>query len=41
MKPMPSTQLDGYESWAYLRDVLVPLLTHLNRQIDELLPHHW
>ncbi len=27
--------------WAYLRDVLERLPTHLNSRIDDLLPHRW
>jgi hypothetical protein len=33
--------LDGYDPWAYLRDVLERLPSHPNSRIDELLAHRW
>ena len=36
-----SAKLSGHDPWAYLRDVLTRLPTHLNSRIDELLPHLW
>jgi hypothetical protein len=31
----------GVEPWAYLRDVLDRISTHLARRIEELLPDRW
>ena len=36
-----TAKLNGLEPWAYLRDVLDRLPTHLNSRIDDLLPHLW
>ena len=36
-----SAKLNGHDPWAYLKDVLTRLPTHLNSRIDELLPHRW
>jgi transposase len=36
-----SAKLNGHEPWAYMRDVLRRLPTHLNSRFDELLPHRW
>jgi transposase len=31
----------GHDAWAYLKDVLERLPTHMNSRIEELLPHRW
>jgi transposase len=36
-----SAKLNGHDPWAYLKDVLTRLPTHMNSRIDELLPHRW
>jgi transposase len=36
-----SAKMHGHEPWAYLKDVLTRLPTHMNSRIDELLPHRW
>ena len=41
MSLVQSAKLNGHDPWAYLRDVLERLPTHLNSCIDELLPHRW
>ena len=41
MSLVQSAKLNGHEPWAYLKDVLTRLPTHLNSRIDELLPHLW
>ena len=41
MSLVQSAKLNGLDPWAYLRDVLARLPTHLNSRIDELLPHRW
>lgn len=41
MSLLQSAKLNGHEPWAYLKDVLTRLPTHLNSRIDELLPHRW
>jgi len=41
MSLVQSAKLHGHEPWAYLRDVLERMPTHLNSRIDELLPHCW
>jgi transposase len=41
MSLVQSAKLNGLEPWAYLRDVLDRLPTHLNSRIDDLLPHRW
>ena len=41
MSLVQSAKLNGHDPWAYLRDVLTRLPTHLNSRIDELLPHRW
>lgn len=38
MSLVQSAKLHGHEPWAYLKDVLTRLPTHLNSRIDELLP---
>ena len=38
MSLVQSAKLNGLEPWAYLRDVLDRLPTHLNSRIDDLLP---
>jgi len=39
MSLVQSAKLDGYEPWAYLRDVQERLPNHPNSRIEELLPH--
>ncbi|MBN8748045.1 MAG: IS66 family transposase [Variovorax sp.] len=41
MSLVHSARLHGHEPYAYLRDVLERLPTHLNSRIEELLPHRW
>jgi transposase len=41
MSLVHSARLNGHDPYAYLRDVLERLPTHLNSRIDELLPHRW
>ena len=41
MSLVQSAKLSGHDPWAYLKDVLTRLPTHLNSRIDELLPHLW
>ena len=41
MSLVQSAKLHGHDPWAYLKDVLTRLPTHLNSRIDELLPHNW
>ncbi len=41
MSLVQSAKLNGYDPWAYLKDVLERLPTHLNSRIEELLPHCW
>ena len=41
MSLVQSARMCGHEPWAYLRDVLQRLPTHLNTRIEELLPHRW
>ncbi|MGJ7489919.1 IS66 family transposase [Variovorax sp. ZT4R33] len=41
MSLVQSVKLNGHDPWAYLKDVLNRLPTHLNSRIDELLPHIW
>ena len=41
MSLVVSSKLNGHDPWAYLKDVLTRLPTHLNSRIDELLPHRW
>jgi len=41
MSLVPPAKLKGHDPWAYLRDLLTWLPTHLNNKIDELLPHRW
>lgn len=41
MSLVQSAKLNGHDPWAYLKDVLQRLPTHLNSRIDELLPHRW
>ena len=38
---LQSAKLNGRDPWAYLKDVLERLPTHLNSRIEELLPHRW
>jgi transposase len=41
MSLVQSAKLQGHDPWAYLRDVLERLPSHLNSRIEELLPHRW
>jgi transposase len=41
MSLLQSAKLHGHDPWAYLKDVLERLPTHINSRIEELLPHHW
>jgi hypothetical protein len=41
MSLVQTAKLNGHDPWAYLRDVLERLPTHLNSRIDDLLPHRW
>jgi transposase len=41
MSLVQSAKLNGHDPWAYLKDVLTRLPTHLNSRIKELLPHCW
>ena len=41
MSLVQSTKMQGHDPWAYLKDVLTRLPSHLNSRIDELLPHRW
>ena len=41
MSLVHSAKLHGHDPFAYLRDVLQRLPTHLNSRIEELLPHRW
>lgn len=36
-----SAKLNGHDPWAYLKDALTRLPTHMNSRIEELLPHRW
>ena len=39
MSLVQSAKLNGHDPWAYLKGALTRLPTHMNRRIDELLPH--
>ena len=41
MSLLQSAKLNGHEPWAYLKDVLTRLPSHMNSRIEELLPHRW
>ena len=41
MSLVQSAKLHGHDPWAYLKDVLTKLPSHLNSHIEELLPHRW
>jgi transposase len=41
MSLVQSAKLNGHDPWAYLKDVLTRLPTHMNSCIEELLPHRW
>ena len=41
MSLVQSAKLNGRDPWAYLKEVLTRLPTHMNSRIDELLPHRW
>ncbi len=40
-EPIQSAKLNGYDSYAYLKDVLARLPTQKDSAIDELLPYNW
>jgi len=39
--PIQSAKLNGHDPYAYLKDVLTRLPTHLNSRTNERLPHPW
>ena len=41
MSLVQSAKLNGHDPWAYLKDVLTRLPTHMHSRIEELLPHLW
>ncbi|CQR27835.1 hypothetical protein THICB1_20007 [Thiomonas arsenitoxydans] len=41
MTLIESAKLCGLDPWAYLKDVFTKLPTWPNRQLQDLLPHHW
>ena len=41
MSLVQSAKLNKHDPWAYLKDVLERLPTHMNSRIEELLPHRW
>ncbi len=41
MSLLQSAKLHGHDPWAYLKDVLTRLPSHMNSRIGELLPHRW
>lgn len=41
MSLVQSAKMHGHDPWAYLKDGLTRLPSHLNNRIDELLPHRW
>ena len=41
MSLIESAKLNGHDPWAYLKDVFERLPTHKNRDLAQLLPHHW
>ena len=41
MSLIQSARMNGYDPYAYLRDVLTRLPTHKARDIEQLLPHCW
>ena len=41
MSLIESAKLNGYDPWAYLKDVFERLPTLKNRDLAQLLPHHW
>jgi len=41
MSLLMSAKLNGHDPWAYLKDLLTGLPTHLNGRIEKLLPHRW
>ena len=41
MTLIESAKLNGHDPWAYLKDVFERLPTHKNRDLAQLLPHHW
>ena len=41
MSLLQSAKLHGHDPWAYLKDALTRLPSHMNSRIEELLPHRW
>jgi len=41
MSLVQSAKLCGHDPYAYLKDVLERLPTHMASRIDDLLPHRW
>ena len=41
MSLIQSARMNGHDPYAYLKDVLTRLPTHMASRIDELLPHRW
>ena len=41
MSLVQSAKMNGHDPWAYLKDVLTRLPSHMSSRIDELLPHRW
>lgn len=41
MSLIQSAKLNGHDPYNYLKDVLMRLPSHLDRDIGELLPHRW
>ena len=41
MSLIESAKLNGHDPWAYLKDVFERLPTFKQRDIEQLLPHHW
>ncbi len=41
MSLVQSAKLNGHDPWAYLKDVLDRLPTHMNSRVKGLLPHRW
>lgn len=41
MSLVQSAKLCGHDPYAYLKDILQRLPTHMASHIDDLLPHRW
>ncbi|MFM2067817.1 MAG: hypothetical protein RLZZ584_2726 [Pseudomonadota bacterium] len=41
MSLLHSARINGHDPYAYFKDMLERLPTHLASRIDELLPHRW